>query len=104
MADKKTDDAPKVKEVESNHNSLSPAKPVPNGNLMDKDGNLTKPDYNPMRAPGNKANDKSDVTMTPDLAEELVGTKGDRPPPTAPDDMPQPKPGTAEAEEKKDTQ
>jgi hypothetical protein len=63
----------KNKEVPSNHNTLTEAKPLPLAVLQGK------PDYNPMRAAGNKANDKTDVTLVPDTAKELVAEKGERP-------------------------
>lgn len=82
-------------EVESNHNTNSPAKPVPNGNL------IGKPDYNPMRTQPNKANNASDVTLVPDTAADLIGSKGNRPSPTAP--KAEPLPGTIEAQAKDGT-
>lgn len=96
VRDKEPEDFP---EVESNHNTLSPAKPIPNGNLLGSNGE-PKPDYNPMRAPGNKANNASDVTHTPETSAALIEAKGDRPSPTAPDAI-VPEPGSAEAEEVK---
>lgn len=60
-------------EVESNHNTTAPAKPVPTMQLVGK------PDYNPMRQVGNKANNASDVTLVPETHAELIDEKGDRP-------------------------
>jgi hypothetical protein len=85
-------------EVQSNHNTMTPAKPIPNGNLAGK------PDYNPMRAVPNKANNASDVTHTPETSSALVEAKGDRPPPTVPDADPntasQAEPVPAQAEDR----
>lgn len=76
MADAKT--AKKVTkgkpvEVESNHNSMTPPKPVGVAFLAER------PDYNPLRRMPNKANLASDTTNVPETAEELVEAKGDRP-------------------------
>ena len=74
-------DAPKGKaglpepvELEtSNHNSLSPVKPVGVARVAEMG------DYNPMRREPNKANIASDTTNTRETAKALVDEKGDRP-------------------------
>lgn len=57
----------------SNHNSLSPVKPVGVARVAEMG------DYNPMRRQPNKANVASDTTNTRDTANALVDEKGDRP-------------------------
>lgn len=67
----------KASEVESNHNTLDPAKPIPLANITDEE--IAKPDYNPMRREGSFANVQSDTTMSRDDNAALVEEKGDRP-------------------------
>lgn len=65
---------PKAPEtVESNHNTTAPAKPVAVANLKGK------PDYNPMRREGSKANVLSDTSMNEADNAAVVEAKGDRP-------------------------
>lgn len=65
-------DPKKLPEVESNHNTTEPAKPVETAQVR------SMPDYNPMRREGGPANVKSDTTMNEDDNENLVGEKGGR--------------------------
>lgn len=67
----------KAPEVESNHNTIDPAKPVPTANITDE--KIAKPDYNPMRREGSRANVQSDTSMNRDDNEQVVAEKGDRP-------------------------
>lgn len=75
MTSKKTtkveSDPAKLPEVESNHNTVDPAKPVQTAQVK------SMPDYNPQRKPSSRANVQTDVT-TKD-ADEVVAEKGDRP-------------------------
>jgi len=64
-------------EVESNHNTLDPAQPMPLAQITDD--RYKKPDYNPQRRPGSFANVQSDTTMNAKDSEALVDEKGDRP-------------------------
>lgn len=74
MADKASKAGlPKPVEVESNHNTLTPPKPVGVARVAEM------PDYNPQRRTPNKANIASDTTTIADNANELVEAKGDRP-------------------------
>lgn len=66
-----------TKAVESNHNTLDPAKPVPVASITDP--KHAKPDYNPMRREGGPANVNSDTSMSKDDNENVVAEKGDRP-------------------------
>lgn len=59
--------------VESNHNTSHKVNPILTANL------IGKPDYNPMRLTGNRANDASDTTLVPETSKALVEEKGDRP-------------------------
>lgn len=73
-AKKKVESDPaKLDEVESNHNSVDPAKPVQTAQVK------SMPDYNPMRRQGSKANVASDTTMNRHDNEKLVEAKGDKP-------------------------
>lgn len=64
------------KPVESNHNTVETAKPVPVATITDP--KHAKPDYNPMRREGGPANVKSDTSMNEDDNAAVVGEKGDR--------------------------
>lgn len=64
---------PATSEVESNHNSLSPAEPIGVARVAEMG------DYNPMRKKPNKANVASDVTNIRETADEIVEDKGTRP-------------------------
>lgn len=71
-ADKPVESDPaKLKEVDSNHNSVDPAKPVQTAQVK------SMPDYNPQRRASSRANAQTDVT-TKD-GNEVVEAKGDRP-------------------------
>lgn len=72
-AKKVENDPAKLPEVESNHNSVDPAKPVQTAQVR------SMPDYNPMRREGSKANVLSDTTMNEDDNAAVVAEKGDRP-------------------------
>jgi hypothetical protein len=65
-----------AKAVESNHNTVDTAKPVPVATITDP--KHAKPDYNPMRREGGPANVKSDTSMNEDDNAAVVGEKGDR--------------------------
>jgi len=67
-------------EVESNHNTVEPAKPLNIGNITDP--KVAKPDYNPMRREGSFANVQSDTSMSRGDNEAVVEEKGGRPAPT----------------------
>lgn len=73
---KKTDkpvesDPAKLPEVDSNHNTTDPAKPVQTAQVK------SMPDYNPQRRASSRANVASDVTSK--TGDEVVEAKGDRP-------------------------
>lgn len=65
----------KGKEIDSNHNTVEPAKPIPVANITDP--KEAKPDYNPMRREGSKANVNSDTSMSKDDNENVVAEKGE---------------------------
>ena len=65
-------DPAKLPEVESNHNTLDPAKPVQTAQVK------SMPDYNPQRRESSFANVQSDTTKNAHDDEELVNEKGDR--------------------------
>lgn len=65
-------DPTKLPEVESNHNTLDPAKPVQTAQVK------SMPDYNPQRRTSSFANVQSDTTKNAHDDEDLVDTKGDR--------------------------
>lgn len=65
-------DAAKLPEVESNHNTLDPAKPVETAQVK------SMPDYNPQRKASSFANVQSDTTKNAHDDEALVDAKGDR--------------------------
>jgi hypothetical protein len=76
MTTKKTDkrvetDPAKLPEVESNHNTTEPAKPVQTAQVK------SMPDYNPQRKPSSRANVQTDVTALDPNA--VADAKGDRP-------------------------
>ncbi|QJD54549.1 hypothetical protein [Sphingomonas phage Kharn] len=64
-------DPAKLPEVESNHNTLDPAKPVETAQVK------SMPDYNPQRKKSSFANIQSDTTRNAHDDEKLVETKGD---------------------------
>ncbi|MAQ09600.1 MAG: hypothetical protein CMQ11_07175 [Gammaproteobacteria bacterium] len=64
-------DPAKLPEVESNHNTLDPAKPVETAQVK------SMPDYNPQRKKSSFANVQSDTTKNAHDDEKLVDTKGD---------------------------
>jgi len=73
-AKKKTNvesDPAKLPEVDSNHNTVDPAKPVQTAQVK------SMPDYNPQRRASSRANAQTDVT-TKD-GKEVAEAKGDRP-------------------------
>lgn len=63
----------KLPEVESNHNTLDPAKPVETAQVK------SMPDYNPQRRTSSFANVQSDTTKNAHDDEALVDAKGDKP-------------------------
>lgn len=63
--------------VESNHNTVDTAKPVPVATITDP--KYANADYNPMRREGGPANVKSDTSMNEDDNANVVSEKGDRP-------------------------
>lgn len=65
-------DPAKLPEVESNHNTLDPAKPVATAQVK------SMPDYNPQRRESSFANVQSDTTKNAHDDAELVDAKGDR--------------------------
>jgi hypothetical protein len=65
-------DPAKLPEVESNHNTLDPAKPVQTAQVK------SMPDYNPQRRESSFANVQSDTTKNAHDDAELVDAKGDR--------------------------
>lgn len=65
-------DPAKLPEVESNHNTLDPAKPVQTAQVK------SMPDYNPQRRQSSFANIQSDTTKNAHDDEKLVDGKGDR--------------------------
>lgn len=65
-------DPSKLPEVESNHNTTEPAKPVLTAQVK------SMPDYNPKRKTASFANVQSDTTNTADTDAQLVELKGDR--------------------------
>lgn len=65
-------DPAKLPEVESNHNTLDPAKPVQTAQVK------SMPDYNPQRRESSFANIQSDTTKNAHDDEDLVNEKGDR--------------------------
>lgn len=65
-------DPTKLPEVESNHNTLDPAKPVQTAQVK------SMPDYNPQRRESSFANVQSDTTKNAHDDAELVDAKGDR--------------------------
>ena len=69
-ADVQSDPA-KLPEVESNHNTLDPAKPVETAQVK------SMPDYNPQRKKSSFANIQSDTTKNAHDDEKLVDAKGD---------------------------
>jgi len=76
MTTKKTDkpvetDPAKLPEVESNHNTTEPAKPVQTAQVK------AMPDYNPQRKASSRANVQTDVTALDPNA--VADAKGDRP-------------------------
>ena len=64
-------DPAKLAEVESNHNTVDPAKPVQTAQVK------SMPDYNPQRRASNRANAQTDVTTK--NGNEVAEAKGDRP-------------------------
>lgn len=64
-------DPAKLPEVESNHNTTDPAKPVQTAQVK------SMPDYNPQRKPSSRGNVQTDVTAKE--ADEVTKEKGDRP-------------------------
>lgn len=64
-------DPAKLPEVESNHNTTDPAKPVQTAQVK------SMPDYNPQRRQSSFANVQSDTTKNAHDDEKLVETKGD---------------------------
>lgn len=65
-------DPAKLPEVESNHNTTDPAKPVQTAQVK------SMPDYNPQRRQSSFANVQSDTTKNAHDDEQLVEDKGDR--------------------------
>lgn len=65
-------DPTKLPEVESNHNTLDPAKPVQTAQVK------SMPDYNPQRRESSFANVQSDTTKNAHDDSALVETKGNR--------------------------
>lgn len=63
-------DPAKLPEVESNHNTLDPAKPVQTAQVK------SMPDYNPQRRQSSFANVQSDTTKNAHDDEKLVDAKG----------------------------
>lgn len=63
-------DPAKLPEVESNHNTLDPAKPVQTAQVK------SMPDYNPQRKKSSFANVQSDTTRNAHDDEQLVENKG----------------------------
>lgn len=64
-------DPAKLPEVESNHNTTEPAKPVQTAQVK------SMPDYNPQRKASSRANVQTDVTALD--PEAVAAEKGDRP-------------------------
>lgn len=64
-------DPAKLPEVESNHNTTEPAKPVQTAQVK------SMPDYNPQRRESSRANVQTDVSTTDAAA--VADAKGDRP-------------------------